>query len=402
MHSPRLKKLCWTLPGLCRICRGGSNDCKWSLVKGGSPNPIQSAKARQGKKLCPHTDNSSLMVLQGLGAHVCLLDRGVVRVHLGLRAEAHERHAIVQRLGVDRGAGHAREVQADLLDERPFVVHAPLREVLPTLALRVLLHERLHQAGPARVAAGRWPVGRRPHVRAREDIGHRALVAVEVVAAADAVRDVDADVRKGPHLGEDGLPQRLLPDDPAAPRARVHILLVEVLVNGGVNVAAQVPDLVGTPDHEGASVERLRPGGDRQLRYQARVVERRRGQVGHRHLRGGHRHGVGRREAQGGRRLGGVAGEQHGGDHSGGRAKNDASHQGKRHRHPMEEEMLPPAPLAELLEPARDARQLRRAAEGGRHAVIRLGRHGRGGVLTRGRKVDPPSLLYRGCAAPSP
>mmetsp|Transcript_98877 Transcript_98877/g.308100 ORF Transcript_98877/g.308100 Transcript_98877/m.308100 type:complete len:363 (-) Transcript_98877:357-1445(-) len=361
MHSPRLKKLCWTLPGLCRICRGGSNDCKWSLVKGGSPNPIQSAKARQGKKLCPHTDNSSLMVLQGLGAHVCLLDRGVVRVHLGLRAEAHERHAIVQRLGVDRGAGHAREVQADLLDERPFVVHAPLGVVLPLACFRVALHERLHQASPPRELASRRAIPGRPHVGAGEDVGHRALVPVDVVPLADAVGDVDADVRECAHLREDRLAEGLLPDHAAPPRASIHVVLMKVLLDGGINVATRIPDRVRTLDDEAARVEGLRPTRDRDLRNQAGVVQRRGHHVGHRDLRRRHRQGIGHRACGRGRRrrrrrrLCTEAAKE---KRRRGSPDHGTASQGKRHCHGVLEEVLPSALLLEALQAAGQVRDV--------------------------------------------
>mmetsp|Transcript_46102 Transcript_46102/g.144628 ORF Transcript_46102/g.144628 Transcript_46102/m.144628 type:complete len:207 (+) Transcript_46102:82-702(+) len=148
---------------------------------------------------------------------VRLLHGSVRGIHLGGWGELQERGAVVQGIGVNRGVGHTREVQAQLLDERPFVVHSPLGDVLPLACLGVALHDRLDKSRPARKAAGGRSVAREAHVRAGEDIRHGALVPIVVVALAHAVRDVDADVRKRSHLRVDCLPQGLLADDPPSP-----------------------------------------------------------------------------------------------------------------------------------------------------------------------------------------
>mmetsp|Transcript_59647 Transcript_59647/g.174446 ORF Transcript_59647/g.174446 Transcript_59647/m.174446 type:complete len:219 (+) Transcript_59647:58-714(+) len=210
---------------------------------------------------------------QLLRASVSLLHRQVVCVHSGRRGELQQRGAVVQRLAVRRRAGHAGEVEAQLLNERPLIVHAPLSHILPLACLAVALHQGLHQAGPTRIAACGRAVGRGPQVGACEDVRHGALVPVIVVALADTVRDVDADVREGAHLRQDCLPQGLLSDDAAAPGASVHVVLVEVLVDGRVDVAARVPGLVRALDDEAARVEGLGPARHGELGDQAGVVE---------------------------------------------------------------------------------------------------------------------------------
>mmetsp|Transcript_984 Transcript_984/g.2992 ORF Transcript_984/g.2992 Transcript_984/m.2992 type:complete len:367 (+) Transcript_984:197-1297(+) len=218
---------------------------------------------------------------------------GVLLVHRRVRAEAHEGPAIVQRLIVPRRPRHAPEVKAQLLQQRPFVVHAPLGVVLPLACLRVALHQGLNHAGPARFPARGRAVGRRPEVCARQDIGHRALVAVEVVTPANAVCDVDANVREGPHLGKNRPLEGLNTDATAPPRSGVQVALVEVLVNGGLHVAAQVPHLVSAFDDKGARIKTLRSVRDPQLTDEARVVQGDRGHVGRRDLIGRRRHGIG-------------------------------------------------------------------------------------------------------------
>mmetsp|Transcript_98872 Transcript_98872/g.308075 ORF Transcript_98872/g.308075 Transcript_98872/m.308075 type:complete len:316 (-) Transcript_98872:533-1480(-) len=310
----------------------------------------------------PHSGSSSLVVLQGLGTHVRLLDRGVVGVHLGLRAEAHERRAVVQRLGVDRRARHSGEVQAELLDERPLVVHAPLGIVLPLACLRVAFHERLHQACPPRKLASRRAISGRPHVGAGEDVRHRALVPVEVVPLANTIGDVDADVREGAHLREDRVAEDLLPDHAASPRAGVHVVLMKVLLDGRVDVAARVPDRVRAFDDETARIEGLWPTWGRNLRNQARVVQRRGHHVGHRDLQRRHRQGIGHRacghRGRRSRRRCRLCTEAAQEKRRRGSPDHGTEGKGKRHCHRVLEKVLPSSLLLEALQTAGQVRDV--------------------------------------------
>mmetsp|Transcript_62604 Transcript_62604/g.158498 ORF Transcript_62604/g.158498 Transcript_62604/m.158498 type:complete len:225 (-) Transcript_62604:441-1115(-) len=180
----------------------------------------------------------------------------------------------MERLIVDRRTRDAGEVQAELLNQGPLVVHSPLSIVLPLARCRVALHQRFDEARPPGETPSRRTVRGRTQVCPCENIGHRALVAIVVVAFAYTVRDVDLDVWESPHLAEHGIPQGLLADDPTAPRARIKVLLMEILVDCGIDVTAEVPHLVGALDHEATRVKGLRPVRDHQVLDQARIVER--------------------------------------------------------------------------------------------------------------------------------
>mmetsp|Transcript_76187 Transcript_76187/g.184256 ORF Transcript_76187/g.184256 Transcript_76187/m.184256 type:complete len:277 (-) Transcript_76187:268-1098(-) len=271
-----------------------------------------------------------------------LLYGHVVWVHLGPGGEFEQGRAVVHGLAVEWWMGDLLEIKAQLLDERPLVVHAPLGHVLPLAGLRIALHEGLHQAGPARVAAGGGAIGRGPRVGASEDVRHGALVPVIVVALADTVRDVDADVREGAHLRKYRVPQGLLPDDAAPPRASVQVVLVEVLVNGSIDVAPRVPDLVGALDHEATGVEGPRALRDHKVGDQARVVERRGGHVSQRYSRGRHWQCVRCRVCSWRRQccplssVGGQSGRQ-------GSPKQGPHEEGQWNRHLLLDEVLPSA-----------------------------------------------------------
>mmetsp|Transcript_67680 Transcript_67680/g.153054 ORF Transcript_67680/g.153054 Transcript_67680/m.153054 type:complete len:324 (-) Transcript_67680:137-1108(-) len=292
------------------------------------------------------------------------------------------------------------KVQAQLLDQGPLVVHAPLGHVLPLARLVVLLHKRLHHAGPSRVATSRRPIRRGPKVCSCQDVRHGTLVPVDVVALAGAVGDVDADVREGAHLREDCVSQRLPAHDAPAPRSGVQVILIEVLVDGRINIPAHVPDLISALDDEAARVECLRTRGDGELGYQAGVVERRRHHVDLRDLR--RRNGqcvwLLHRKWNSRRGLGpqaAVAHDQHGRQDG---PEHHASCKGKWHRHHVLEEVLPPPLLLQPLQAAWEAGHVGGAA--GSHDEVALGGNRRPlGALARGGFKVPRLRRPGGAAA---
>merc|ERR1712039_888647 len=101
-------------------------------------------------------------------------------IHHRLRRELQERGAVMQGLEIPPRVRYPLEVQAELLNERPLVVHTPLSIILPLPSGRIFLHKRLHHACPSRKAASGWAIRGWSGVGAGEHIGHGTLVAIIV------------------------------------------------------------------------------------------------------------------------------------------------------------------------------------------------------------------------------
>jgi hypothetical protein len=105
--------------------------------------------------------------------------------------EWHDGLALTLVLGNIR-CGHARD--AELRHQTPFVVHSELLDVLPDAAVG-LRQDRVNVPTVHHLPARRRAERGLAQISAREQVGHRALESDVLVANAEAVEDLNADLR---------------------------------------------------------------------------------------------------------------------------------------------------------------------------------------------------------------